>query len=278
MAQVWDVDQGGTGLKAPGPVGNVLTSKDGVIWESKPLPLISGPAGAKGDKGDTGSAGAAGGESDPTLRVMYLQPQDATGQIQYAVVGLNNPLIQGTQSGTFVTNGRAALRVSTYAQADSSGNSIARISEGNNSGYNTQRALDPTIVMVVTPGTVSNCRVFAGLSSERFFQGESSLPSKEALIFRLDAATESTWKCISLHGSTNTVVDSGVTASTASATVLKIVCTSGNAAFYINGTNVANITTNLPTAPANIGYCVQLQTMNSTVMDLDVHKIWIQTK
>lgn len=86
----------------------------------------------------------------------------------------------------------------------------------------------------------------------------SDAPSRSYCNFRLSASTDTTWKAICANSGTQTIVDTGIAPSTTASMVFEITFTPvlapTQANFFINGTQVATITTNLPSTSANLSY------------------------
>jgi hypothetical protein len=78
----------------------------------------------------------------------------------------------------------------------------------------------------------------------------SNAPPRFYCAFRLAAGTDTTWKAICATDATHqTIVDTGIVPTTASSTLFEIVPNAAmtSVGFFLNGTGVATITTNLPT-------------------------------
>ena len=105
------------------------------------------------------------------------------------------------------------------------------------------------------PSTSSNnIRIWVGMTSDTTnasswaAEAASSNPNFAYAAFRYAAGTDAHWKAVCATNSSNqTVVDTGVSVDTVNSTLLEIVPVSSSAVrFYINGTLVATVTSNIP--------------------------------
>jgi len=104
----------------------------------------------------------------------------------------------------------------------------------------------------------------------------SDTPAGNYVAFRASTnASDTDWECVSATGSSSqTVVSSGVTISTATAYTLAISATTSSVTYYIDGASVCTITTNIPAAGAVFLPYVQSTTLSNNSRNLQVGYIY----
>ncbi len=187
-------------------------------------------------------------------RVMYLYG-DSSGVFQ---TGTNNaPVRTGAQTGATPTATEAPGVVET-SSASASTNVVAAIGHNQGAGLNGSNYSFGTIARYTVrfaPGQTTNARFWIGLGdvngpgdySNTVYASDA--PPRFYCMFRYSVTTDTHWKAIcATDASHQTIVDTGITPVTTPSTLFEIVPNAAMTAvvFYINGSAVANITTNLP--------------------------------
>ena len=177
--------------------------------------------------------------------------------------GANNPFVVGYSGVQPVTIGTRSLNgptstempADTYASAATASLNIVALIEwgfGASTGsyclgtfrrYSTRARANQT----------TNCRFFIGLgkTSPQFGTAAYSTdtPNFPAVYFRYSSGTDSTWKAVCCVDSAHqSVSDTGIAVDTVNSQLFDIAAFASGYRFYINGTLVATITTNLPSA------------------------------
>lgn len=103
-------------------------------------------------------------------------------------------------------------------------------------------------------------------------QNVTDTPNVPYCAFRFSTTTDTTWKAIC--GTTTvlqTVVDTGVAIDTANSMLFEIAFAPAGAptaaTFFINGTQVGVVSTNLPTAAYNLGHCYTVDNKNTATAE-----------
>lgn len=108
----------------------------------------------------------------------------------------------------------------------------------------------------------------------------SDTPNANYCMFRHSDTTDTNWKAVCATSNVaQTVVDTGVATSTTASYMFEIAFTPAfaptTALFYLNGTQVASITTNLPSASLGLGYGYMVDNKNSATATSTLFQ-WIQ--
>jgi len=208
-----------------------------------------------GGAGAPPSGGATPGISFPA-RFMYLFG-DSSGTFQ---LGTNNaPTKVGTEAGQTPTATETAGDQFSSAAAGST-NVVAAVGHNQGAGLNGSNYTFGTVSRYsirIKPITLTNARYWVGMGDVNGPSDYSSAvyasntPARFYCMFRFAAGTDTNWQAICATDATHqTIVDTGVLPVTASSTLFEIAPTTAmtSVSFFINGTSVATITTNLPTA------------------------------
>jgi hypothetical protein len=116
----------------------------------------------------------------------------------------------------------------------------------------------------------SNVRYWLGVSEGNTadFTGSAALasdtPNRNYAMFRFSAGTDSTIKAVcGTSSATQTVVDTGVSVSTSASKLFEIAWTASTFTFFIDGVQVAQITTNIPGTSTRFGTLVCADNKNT---------------
>jgi len=128
------------------------------------------------------------------------------------------------------------------------------------------------------PARIVNARYWFGLTDQTLAtMSASDNPAGNYAAFRFSTVAGDThYQAITKDGTTQTIVDTGVTPIAISApgniAVFDIIFNDGtpNVLFYINGTLVATITTHLPSASTNLRFLVS-QTPNTNTTNMGIY-------
>ena len=126
-------------------------------------------------------------------------------------------------------------------------------------------------------GGASGVRIWVGMGTAMTANAPGSdTPAGNYVAFRASTnASDTDWECVSATGSSSqTVVSSGVTISTATAYTLAISATTSSVTYYIDGASVCTITTNIPAAGAVFLPYVQSTTLSNNSRNLQVGYIY----
>lgn len=127
----------------------------------------------------------------------------------------------------------------------------------------------------------------ADITSVRYWMGmfsatpmAASDPAVHAAAFRYDTGVDGTafWRAYTNDAvSTGTVTTGGVAIAANTAYRLRIVWATGTATvrFFVNGTNIANHTTDLPTTTQDLGHVEQIQNLAAANKVIRIGGIWV---
>lgn len=165
----------------------------------------------------------------------------------YVAVGVGAP----ATTGTAAIDNDATSTWTKYTSAATVGQSGGIRSATSNL---LRRSHNPTYAVRFRSTSYANCRLWLGLFSGNPSSADNPAGSYFAL--RFSSGVDTTFKYITKDGSTQTVVDSGITPAINTAYVFKVVVddVAGTAVFSINGSAEQTINTNLPASATELGY------------------------
>jgi hypothetical protein len=103
-------------------------------------------------------------------------------------------------------------------------------------------------------------------------QNVTDTPNVPYCAFRFSTTTDTTWKAVCATDSSHqTVVDTGIAINTTASTLFEIAFAPAgaptSATFSLNGSPVATVSTNLPTASYQLGYCFTVDNKNTATAE-----------
>jgi hypothetical protein len=194
--------------------------------------------------------------------------------------------VLGTQGAFAITGTEESGRLLTSAAASSTNTQLAVCSAtGANPGQGfLSLGTFQRFIMRLETQISTTARYWVGLmdvSAGECGSGNSAYtsdtPNRNYCAFRFSTTTDTTWKAVCATSNVaQTVVDTGVAINTSASVLFEIITTPTSAAFSINGTTVATITTNLPSASLAIADGFQADNKNSNTAQ-SVAFFWSQT-
>lgn len=181
---------------------------------------------------------------------------------------------EGTASATAVTATEGVMRNSVTPSA-ASGQAMG---DHGNANYRTGRNIRFAASVKLVENAVE--RVWIGMSDAATVaaQGASDTVAGNYACFRYSTtAPDANWKCITMNGVTQTVVDSGIAVDTGVHKFEVIFNDSvPNVVFKIDGKVVATITTNLPSAATALRFIVGGQTLEAVLKNIRYEWIYVE--
>jgi hypothetical protein len=176
-----------------------------------------------------------------------------------------------TTAGTAATNSGASGILVKYPTTAVSAN-IAGVRS--TSFTDTEYQMKPVYACRFQTGSViTSQRIWAGLGASALNSAANpTTPAVNSAAFRFDTSVpDTTWKCYTSNGTTNTVTSTSVVLAASTTYDLLIdMSNSSQILFYINGALVATVTTNLPGATTTLGPQIQITTLSAAIRDFSV--------
>lgn len=240
------VANGGTGMATPGTSGNVLTS-NGSAWVSS-APTTPASAFTR------------------TLKEWLF---DATTAVGFTKYGTSiSPTLNGTPTAAPGANGHLVSCASVNVTNSDAG-AYCIIAD------TTQLALAPQLgTKIKTGSSLAVCRLWVGFSSSTATgTATHDVPTTDSVAaFRYAPATDGTafWRCVTCDGASNvtTVVTTAPIAVNTAYRLAVDTATSGHVLFSIDGTQVADISTNLPATSTSIDWMSNIRTLENVAKTL----------
>lgn len=239
---------GATG--ATGPTG--ATGATGATGPTGP----TGPTGATGATGAGGGGGATGPTGPSGVFFSPTMPRPSTilslpGSTLTAIGDTVQPI--GTAGG----NGGGQYTGITLATTSSGGYIGSAI-------YNTNRHVNAVFGFGMNP--LTNVRAFVGLTTNNSAMTDSDTPTGKYIGFQFSTGRGDThWQCVSSDGTTQNVVDSGVTPVANADNLFALVTGAGTSVdYYIDGVKVTTISTHLPLTSDGLRYSFFGRAITST--------------
>jgi hypothetical protein len=129
---------------------------------------------------------------------------------------------------------------------------------------------------VKTGASIADVRYWVGMFSNDPTSGGSNPSGYDLAALRFDtSAGDTNWMCCTKDATTLTATSSGVAPAANTAYTFRIEQDASEARFYINGSLVATITTNLPTSSTGIGAMVTLTTLAASAKTVKYGRQWV---
>jgi hypothetical protein len=141
------------------------------------------------------------------------------------------------------------------------------------------RSSNPTYQTYVQVTSTASERVWVGMTNQTAAtMGASANPAGNYAAFRYDTsvAGETTWKCITRDGTTQTINNSGVTVTTTGIR-MEIIIGASSVVFKIDGTVVCTNTTNLPAAATMMRFSNSITNLSAATHSLRIAWIYVET-
>jgi len=222
------------------------------------------------------SSGTAAGPGQ--IGRFWYQYGDASG-ISCVPVGNNSCIGFGTQSGLAATATETQGRQMS-ATAAGSANTVIGLESGCGANFGQAAMSWGTTTrwgMRIMTQVTSTARYWVGLSDCRagdFSAGAANnatdTPNLNYCAFRFSSTTDTTWKAVCATSSANqTVVDTGIAPATATSTMFEIIPGTGgtSAVFFLNGVQVATVSTNLMANSQLIGTFFTVDNKNTATAE-----------
>jgi len=144
----------------------------------------------------------------------------------------------------------------------------------NNGGF--AQLYDQTVIIRPQTNTLQELRVGFGI----FGTAAANMPPSSGIYFEQDTAgaNPTTWVCVTRSGGTSTATNSAITVSTNTWYKFRVLrWATANVAFFIDGVNVCNHTTNIPTAyGSNASYSSSEENLEAAVKSYDIDLLYVK--
>lgn len=184
--------------------------------------------------------------------------------------GGNNFIVSGmdaaTTSATTTANGDSADGTMVSLTTSTTTGNQALMARQGTSTIGARGYWSPQLIvrMKTDPSAVTNLRYWVCLASVN--PGSSATPAGHYAGFRYDTAADGTafWRCVSDNNSgTPEVTTTAVAVAAATAYTFRVDLTASDATFYINGVQVAQHSSKVPTSSTDLGYFQSVTNLGS---------------